>query len=162
MYIIGIDPGIKNIGISLLENNNQIVNLVYISRITSQHTLPLAIIELLKKYHISRTNCVVVIECQKHISKLITMVSYLKGYLDACKIIHVSVQPPSHGLHIKTYKERKNYSIQNCLDLINNNEIKCSDELYNELISDTRIHDISDSINMAYKYLMKYTNSNII
>jgi hypothetical protein len=151
MFIFGIDPGKKNIGLCLLSDNI----IVYASKHDHTENLCSIILNLMKEFQILKNNVVIVIERQKHISFLTNFVSYLRGYFDAKSIKNYLVNAPSKGLKIERYKDRKQYSINACYELLHAKKLLLNEDyIFDEIFSDERIHDICDSIMIAYQFYL--------
>jgi len=152
MYVIGVDPADVNVGISILKD----YEIIYIDRFECKLPLPKMILDIIKENKLSKYDIVVIFESQYPSSHLKTMVDHARGYLDAHKVINLVRKPPSYGKNIKSYTERKQFSIRICFEKIRMGVLTCSDEIYNKLKSDERIHDITDSINMAYTFRSRH------
>ncbi len=151
MFIFGIDPGKKNIGLCLLSDNI----ILYASKHHHKDHICLIILNLMKEFRILKNNVVIVIERQKHISFLTNFVSYIRGYFDAKGIKNYQVNAPSRGLKIEKYKDRKQYSIDTCYELLHAKKLLLNEDyIFDEIFNDARIHDICESIMMAYTFYL--------
>lgn len=160
-FFLGIDPAKDNLGVVLCKGDRETLEPLAALRIAyeSDKKFISKIINLVYLHQIELHKLYVNIEKQPYQSSISSNMRYVQGYLTALGATVVVKLPITHGLKISSYKERKQYSVQQAVERLNSNEIKNQDGLMVSLMSDKRKHDIADGFNLAYNLWIEVRRS---
>ena len=162
IILIEIDPAKLNIGITLLHHSsNTPPRVLYTGRTPyKSDTYFVSHLISLIRTHGQRLPVKIVIERQPHNSSISGNMRYIEGYFRALGADTVMRMAMTHGLHISSYKERKNYSLQRAME--RSTEVTGSEILLEALHSDDRKHDIADSFNLAFDESQRIVRDSLV
>lgn len=172
--ILSLDLGMKNVGISYIEFviNFKECNIKYVKMIKynweNWNDRKIEYLkDLVEKFNIDN-NFIIIIEQQLMLSNLIKMMSFIEGYFSALNNKVIIKKPPSYRKNLKTRKNKKQYSIDKFLNIINKYSINLHNNLNvnkndlnninnnkNKLNIDYKYHDMCDSFIISYNYLLE-------
>lgn len=151
--IISIDPGKINIGISIgkfIPNKPLLIDAVDHVAYKSDEYFTSYIQAILDIYRAKTVRQTIVIERQPYNSQISGNMRYIQGYFTGKGIRVILVQPTTHGMHIPSYKQRKDYSLQLAYQRLKQTNIQGTIIVLDKLDRDIRKHDIADSFNQLY------------
>lgn len=163
MFYLGIDPGKLNIGIVIckLINNTDSndseprLHVLLAERIKYQSDTKFiqTIISYLYLHNIKATELTVVIERQGHNASISSNMRFVQGYLTALGSVVIMMMPITYRMKISNYKDRKDYSLNLCLERLKEDRISNSEIITKALEKDDRKHDMADGLNLLYNYI---------
>lgn len=160
--IVSIDPAKVNIGIVVSTytkiKKDYLIDIKYADRIEYHDdiTFRQVIQYLFDEYGKDRIHKLI-IENQ-HIDTIIkSNMRYIQGYFDGRGVISKMIVPWTHNKNIRTYKERKRYSINTCIDILTNDiNINNKNIILDSLNMERKKDDICDAFNQMYFYILKH------
>ena len=151
--IISIDPGKINIGVSIgkfVPHKPLLIDGVDHVAYKSDEYFTSYIQAVLDIYRDRTVKQTIVIERQPYNSQISGNMRYIQGYFSGKGIRVILVPPTAHGMHISSYKQRKDYSVALAYQRLKQNDIQGAVILLDKLERDIRKHDIADSFNQLY------------
>lgn len=145
MNVLGIDVGIKNLGLCIVSIKDDIYNIICIKLDISNINYNL-LENIYNMYKLDKMNTIL-IEQQYNGKNNLIYYGYLMCFFQSKNKKIISVKPPSFGLNVNKYKNRKQYSINVLNTLINN----CNNVKYINRYS--KIDDIADALCIVLKYI---------